>query len=140
MPRPLKTLWYWPAKRSVTRWLVRIWILRTAFSCSRVGIPATVSITCDRPRAQKPSNGGRVRPPPPRALRPPPEVADRYHPGRLIRVRPTGPEGERAHGHEHSRSPMPARDALMIAPAAAFAAVPGPPVVTVAVDAPRALA
>src|SRR5262252_644966 len=35
MPRPLKTLWYWPAKRSVTRWLVRIWIFRTVFSCSR---------------------------------------------------------------------------------------------------------
>ena len=35
MPRPLKTLWYWPANRSLTRWLVRIWILRTAFSCSQ---------------------------------------------------------------------------------------------------------
>ena len=35
MPRPLKALWYWPAKRSVTRWLVRIWIFRTVFSCSR---------------------------------------------------------------------------------------------------------
>src|SRR5215813_11559378 len=35
MPRPLKTLWYCPAKRSVTRWLVRIWIFRTVFSCSR---------------------------------------------------------------------------------------------------------
>src|SRR5262245_36782113 len=35
MPRPLKTLWYWPATRSVTRWLVRIWIFRTVFSCSR---------------------------------------------------------------------------------------------------------
>src|SRR5512132_3887168 len=38
MPRPLKTLWYWPAKRSDTRWLVRIWILRTARSCSRVSM------------------------------------------------------------------------------------------------------
>src|SRR5690349_22473914 len=38
MPRPLKTLWYWPAKRSLTRWLVRIWILRTALSCSRVSM------------------------------------------------------------------------------------------------------
>jgi hypothetical protein len=35
---------------------------------------------------------------------------------------------------------MPARDALMTAPAAAFAAVPGPPVVGVAVDVAGALA
>ena len=35
MPRPLNTLWYWPAKRSLTRWLVRIWIFRTVRSCSR---------------------------------------------------------------------------------------------------------
>src|SRR5262245_36093710 len=39
MPRPLKTLWYCPAKRSDTRWLVRIWILRTVRSCSRVSMP-----------------------------------------------------------------------------------------------------
>src|SRR5262249_19261419 len=29
---------YWPANRSLTRWLVRIWILRTALSCSRVSM------------------------------------------------------------------------------------------------------
>src|SRR4029453_1094795 len=57
MPRPLKALWYWPAKRSVTRWLVRIWILRTALSCSRGSIPATGSITRDRGGAQNRRGG-----------------------------------------------------------------------------------
>src|SRR5438093_7879633 len=48
MPRPLKTLWYWPAKRSVTRWLVRIWIFRTVFSCSRESIARTARALRDR--------------------------------------------------------------------------------------------
>src|SRR5262245_44079629 len=48
MPRPLKTLWYWPAKRSETRWLVRIWILRTARSCSRVSICRRAASSGDR--------------------------------------------------------------------------------------------
>src|SRR5215470_14800249 len=48
MPRPLKTLWYWPAKRSDTRWLVRIWILRTARSCSRVSMRAGGPSSGDR--------------------------------------------------------------------------------------------
>ena len=36
MPRPLKTLWYWPASESVTSRLVRISICRTFFRISRV--------------------------------------------------------------------------------------------------------
>src|SRR5690242_13928377 len=48
MPRPLKTLWYCPANRSDTRWLVRIWILRTARSCSRDSMRAF-------PRVSEPS-------------------------------------------------------------------------------------